>query len=108
MNSVVEHLKKARSLVEQGWTQVLNRVPGRDTTYFCAVGALRCADLDDPMDSTMRLPNWESWDSIYAARYMEGVVGDIATWNDDPERTQEEVLLAFDRAIALAEKGEGA
>jgi len=29
---------------------------------------------------------------------------DIPAWNDDPERTQEEVLDAFDRALKMAER----
>jgi hypothetical protein len=30
--------------------------------------------------------------------------GGVANWNDAPERTQAEVLAAFDRAIELAEQ----
>jgi hypothetical protein len=31
---------------------------------------------------------------------------EIARWNDAPERTQAEVLAAFDKAIELAEAGQ--
>jgi hypothetical protein len=37
--------------------------------------------------------------------YVRRVVGvNVVEWNDAPGRTKEEVLAAFDKAIALAQK----
>lgn len=42
------------------------------------------------------------------SEYIQAVIGEnsIQSWNDQPERTKEDVLEALDKAIALAEQDE--
>lgn len=99
MNSaVVVVLKKARALIEQGWTQgAFKRYtdnPDRPIEY-CAVGAIREAS------------NSEVWGELYDAGIclstaLRGMAytHDPIEFNDAPGRTREEVLEMFDKAIA--------
>lgn len=59
---------------------------------FDAYGAMRrAADIHGADFETLRL-----FDRVNGIRHRAG-------WNDAPERTQKDVLEAFDRAIAVAE-----
>jgi hypothetical protein len=103
MTAVATKLREARALIERGWTQEAFArgksgrvvVPnGRAAVCFCAVGAIKrydhwCYDL-------VAKP-------LATAIGVKGVTG-IYDWNDAPERTQADVLAAFDRAIELAEQ----
>jgi hypothetical protein len=102
VSAVADKLREARALIERGWTQL---VSARDcdgnpvdcdqpnAVSFCAVGAVsRAYDCD--YDA-----------SCPAHEIVSRVVGTVWVdqWNDVEERTQAEVLAAFDKAIALAE-----
>lgn len=88
-----EVLTNARALVAQGWTQG----DWRDGSCYCAAGALR---------SVTRGMLGDAWVEAVAA--LKAAIGrhrfcgdrEIIGWNDTPGRTQEEVIAAFDRAIA--------
>ena len=58
---------------------------------ICAVAESETAKVESRAESSLR----------------QVVIQRIDIWNDDPERTHEEVMNAFDKAIALAQK-EGA
>jgi hypothetical protein len=100
MSSVVEVLTKARALVERGWTQRASArnergeiVPTTSDAActWCALGALSVCGLDGswvPAAAALAVANFGTSDAH------------IPTWNDAPERTQAEVVAAFDRAIA--------
>lgn len=90
---------------------------------WCASGAVCCVAGVDSTDAEAMpsdgdhairllasavLPGWEKA-LVPAHRSSKPVVvatNTIAVWNDSPGRTHEDVLAAFDRAIALAEAGE--
>lgn len=98
-------LIEARQKISEGWTQrayarMSNEVDdggkvsadSRLATCWCVMGALVAVtpDLvryDQALDTIMGIIG-------------EKHTGDIIDWNDDPARTQEEVLELFDRAIA--------
>ena len=130
MNKVQKRLKKARKLVENGWARdhyriyapefpkwdedhlasVRYKAPGPQICY-CLTGAIMAAGKKNPKD--MYEPLTEDGVAIDAllavTRAVDssvpptpGIWGAMAKWNDVPDRTHEEVLLAFDEAIALA------
>lgn len=80
----------ARDLVERGWCQGVIAIGGE----VCAAGALtrsyRWREGDDPQIV------------IEALNRLQRAVGDfdISWWNDRPERTQADVLAAYDAAIS--------
>ena len=117
MSLVAEHLKRARGLVEQGWGRARYRTSyqNAEDSYavcFCAAGAIRAVELDDPLDTGISLPHWMRGDTMSAMDFLAHVVAGpgpykfredyVTRWNDIEGRTKEEVLLAFDDAIALA------
>lgn len=62
---------------------------GQHATCWCAVGAIR------------RLVPWGGeW--LQAVNYLNKVVGTSSLFNDDPDRTQAEVVAALRQASALA------
>jgi hypothetical protein len=95
-------LREARALVQRGWTQrwfakdAIGRRCHSDNPLaacWCASGALgRASGLNSVVYSK----------AIAALNAVVGDVG-IAAWNDEPDRTQDEVLAAFSRAIERAE-----
>jgi hypothetical protein len=110
VSAVADKLREARALCEAGWTQDnYADLNDNEETCYCASGAIglvACNDIDagdfdiDEQDPAYR--------SVIAA--LGAAVGckhsyEIARWNDAPERTQAEVLAAFDKAIQLAEQG---
>jgi hypothetical protein len=88
-SAVVEILKGARALIAAGWCQgeSWSSVDGRD--FYCALGALRAvAGLGSALP-------------LEAGELMRARVGPyVSRWNDDPVRTQAEVLALFDALIA--------
>lgn len=110
--SILSILTKARALLAQGWTQHHNArdkkgnpVPAwaPQATCYCLEGAIICV-AEGESHSTL----------VFAERILrkqideEGfspVYPSLATWNDDPERTQEEVLKLADRCIKEATHG---
>lgn len=81
-------LRKARELVEQGWTQ--GRYKTEDGCY-CGVGALIevTGSLREALPYTFHL------DQVVGGNF------EFEKWQDRRGRTQAEVLAAFDRAIEL-------
>ena len=65
---------------------------------FCAIGAIRRTLWVNPGRDTEERRELED----VASQALRESIGrpDISRWNDDPARTHEEVLAAFDRAIA--------
>ena len=91
-------LVEARQKIEQGWTQEAYArdktnekvsTSSREATCWCVMGALVAVTVryDQALDTIM---------GVIGAKHP----GDIIDWNDDPARTQEQVLELFDRAIA--------
>lgn len=94
-------LVAARGYVERGWTQRHFAVAedGRDVPArskeacsWCALGAVQRASVDLPMANT---------DTVYVASQALAKVAqrNMAIFNDMPERTQQEILDLFDKAI---------
>ena len=94
-------LQAARDLIAKGWTQGAYARDARDavTPYggpsackFCASGAIahiiggNAAASDEWYRALRVLTETTNWP--------------IASWNDQPYRTQADVLSAYDRAIA--------
>lgn len=109
-------LEKARYLItpREFWTQgsYTRYLPhyqrdGRpeQTTAYCSIGALREATrivtgkVDPILDPTYMPAKTYLGNAI---RPGYGIAADILTWNDRRARDHEEVLAAFDRAIAKA------
>ena len=96
-----ELLTEARALIAKGWCQGasardVHGIPadfwGQKAVTFCMSGAL------------CRMENF-IFDAHRTSRnilYSVIEVNNLATWNDREGRTQEEVLAAFDKAIAIA------
>lgn len=89
-------LEEAKKLIGAGWCQknYIRKKPDGGYEY-CSSGAII---LSTPDLNVVRC----------AAAFLKKVTDSnvsILRWNDAPERTHEEVLAAFDRAIDLA-KGE--
>ena len=98
-------LREARTTLEnpEAWTRgaLARRANGMSTytrsTYavsWCLVGAIARAGTDGETQSVaiLRLKKVIGKDAEHS----------IVQWSDNPERTHEEVLAAFDRAIADA------
>ena len=132
MNKVQKRLKRARDLVANGWASGSYRMDVSDSDVwvftaspvrfknpglqacFCATGAIMAAGLENPKDMAAQLfMDRLGSEAIVALgrAALEGyeydgthvtVWGALANWNDAPDRTHEEVLLAFDDAIAVA------
>lgn len=118
MERFINALRQIRATVAQGWTKGTNAVDhGGETVYsnsaqavaWCLLGAIaRTTDYtedtvhdelaDELIDAVRaaidRLPT--STPEVIETRQ-------ITTWNDDPERTQDEVLALLDGMIAEAE-----
>jgi len=108
-SSVVAVLAEARRLIsEVGWTQdAMARAAGLlidpmapNADCFCSVGAIKRASGDT---SDSAIGHHGAWEALSRTTNSESVM----EWNDTPGRTKEEVLAAFDRAIAKASNGEG-
>ena len=106
-----EILKAAKAKIEQGWTQnaEARTAPGGMDCYancelavcWCAMGAVFV------VVNASVLARWRHPDINNAVAMLEAVVGgDVAVWNDEPGRTQDEVVAMFDKAIAMADMAE--
>ena len=101
--AVAEVLRKARGYIERGWTRgIFARGPDgagvspvdASATCWCSIGAIVAAS------------NYDMTVCASASDVLRGVIqgGNIARWNDDPERTQADVIAVFDKGIAAAER----
>jgi hypothetical protein len=108
VSTVAEKLREARALIAKGWTQdaEARNAAGADIqdvdpafedvepVCWCAAGAIFWATGIDEYSTAA---------DVLVAAIGERTRHFIPQWNDAPERTQAEVLQAFDRAIELAE-----
>lgn len=92
----VEVLTNARALVAKNWSHGPPE-PGHD--IHCAVTAIH--EFYDCLAEKGR--DYSGPCAIFAKAAGLSGFADIADWNDHPDRTQLEVIAAFDKAIAIAE-----
>lgn len=102
--TVADVLRAARKKIEQGWCQhvyakddkglSVDLLSADTACQWCASGAIHLVGDGNAIAKG------------HAFRILKQTVGSIRSvprWNDDPHRTQAEVLAAFDKAIELAE-----
>lgn len=105
--SALEVLRKAReALVTRGWHQgdYGSDKARPDTCAVCAVGAIGVAITGSPFRWEPGVPR-AIWAIVSLLKHATGYHGRLFGdgWNDVPGRTVEEVLAAFDQAIATEE-----
>lgn len=102
--TTAEVLRAARAKIERGWCQgAIARTSRGDAVFhdsptarsWCVAGAIRCITINDPAARAAA-------DAEVARAVGSSYIGD---WNDERGRTKEQVLAAFDGAIAAAEAG---
>lgn len=106
--SVGSVLKTARDLVQTGWCQNAYEMEGRDLVKrFDILGALEAGAQGQPY-RVYNSARFAVVEAILEANFDGEYVGDdvIVDWNDDPKRTQEEVVAMFNRAIEYVVKAE--
>lgn len=107
MNPTAKLLTQARAVIERGWCQgcfardaegqpVAATDPLAET--FCIRGATRVVS---PNDDARERAHWHLENAIIDVTQRSYT--SLASYNDDPGRTQAEVLAVFDAAIKLAE-----
>jgi hypothetical protein len=110
--TTVEILTKARDLLskEGAWGQgyfaktkkgKLVESRSKRAATFCMLGAIQ--RFDNEGQFRLWSPEWYMAKK-YVASAIRTSIDNIASWNDKPKRTQEQVINAFDKAIAKAEK----
>lgn len=102
---VLALLVRGRELIEGGWTQgVFARIPSGtwadvmhpEASAFCSTGALWRAQYERTPAITIE----GHANVIVAVTWLGMVVGcSVPSWNDDPCRTKQEVVDAFNLAI---------
>lgn len=109
MSRTAEDLKAAVRLLEKyGWIQ--GRLGGAKTG-FCSIGAINAATsrnyfaADDKRFDPVQFVYRHRAACRALIEAAEIPFGQVADWNDDPERTKDEVLEAFRRAIEAEEAG---
>ena len=109
--TTVEFLKETRAKLAQGWTQgefarkdgVPTSTSALDSDCWCVVGALGyVALLHGDYDMPAKFAARSALVDAIGAEF-EGWRFSLPRWNDDPARTQGEVLAVFDKAIAAEE-----
>lgn len=93
--NAVDILRGARALIEKQWCQ------GYDTYGYCVITALGYSER------RLNAPYAECQAARGALRIAIDAhlhCGIIFRWNDAPERTKEDVLAAYDRAITAAKE----
>lgn len=128
-----EYLQQARALVEKGWCQGAYYINEdgtrasmrREAAAYCMMGAIeRCGHIEALKTAKLKEEKgapffsgsgfWSNPDFLAVINLLQNetmesdgqgttVCSGIIMWNDDPARTKEEVLAAFDAAIAKAE-----
>ena len=89
-------LKRAAELIRQGWTQGYYA----DGDKFCAMGAIHKGYVDCSASPFVI-------QCCFDALHKQINDTSIGRWNDQKERTQDEVIAALEAAASLAEwKGE--
>lgn len=97
LDDVTKLLIEGRGRIERGWCQGRFEAPGA----VCMLGAIRWNATWTP-EAEARLPT-----TMAARNRLSDAIGmretdraHIPYWNDAPGRTKDEVLAAFDKAIA--------
>lgn len=86
--SVKRVLEGAVEIVQNGWIQ--NAAHNEDRTAYCVLGALeQAAGIDDRWNDHALYKEAE----LMLKKFLQRT--DIFTWNDDPARTKEDVILAL-------------
>ncbi|MGW5267212.1 DUF6197 family protein [Rhodococcus sp. NPDC003994] len=102
--AVADVLDAAGDIVQNGWTRF--RYRSGDGCY-CALGAI--TEAADRLSVASSQPSYDRFGvDIKAGARLAAVLGIPATsmhigiprWNDDPDRTQDEVVTAFRTAAA--------
>lgn len=99
----LQTLKTARRLLaDVGWCQFeIRHRDSEEITAYCAIGALYAAtnlEFNKDFRSAQRvLENLLPPNGIFR-------ISSVVMFNDDPDRTKDEILDLFDRAIAVVEK----
>lgn len=100
--TAVDLLAGARALIEKGFCKGASArdakgfptpFGGPSACSWCASGAI--CHLASIVTASHKV-------AMAALRKAAGTTGSIAYWNDAPERTQADVLAAYDRAIEIA------
>jgi hypothetical protein len=90
--------KSAEYLIEKGWCQ--NRLFG-DNGEACLLGAMEAVEVRED-----QLPHW-GYERTRINDVLAEITGDptgmLYPWNNAPERTAEDVILAFKEAGARLE-----
>lgn len=96
---VLTTLLRARDYVAQGWIQDKMYATDESTGHvcYCAEGALMRAVTDVHQDQGVPFFALQQLAYHRLERQVNGHT--IWRWNDHPDRTQEQVVAAFDRAI---------
>lgn len=122
-DSVKTLLEQGRDRVARGWTQgALSSTDNNGTTY-CARGAIVCDNVllivpgvkrqaemllariirEQYPEYVCTRPGWCNGHNYDASDDKhERSIGTIVCWNNAPERTQDEVVAIFEKAIAEA------
>ncbi len=89
----------AKGFVQMSWGQGDDNVLGADAKCFCVATACCAATRKTPFQ--IADPESASRDMILVFKDANGIPKDMpmGDWNDAPERTKDEVLSAFDKAI---------
>lgn len=101
--TVLEVLQRGRDRIKKGWCQgayarnasnYAVNPEWRDAVAWCAEGACACGEINREVDA------------IKVLESCTHSLSPIYKWNDQPRRTQKQVLALFDCAIAKVEKQE--
>lgn len=97
--TTIDVLTNARERVARGWCQGSKEYMKPEAVFVCAQGAIWRAL--SPAVYPKFGPAFVRFLQIVES--METVIRSrLPSWNDDPRRTQAEVLAVFDRVIAVA------
>jgi hypothetical protein len=91
--TTVEVLRAARARIETSWVQADEGGYVGSPNYCALLATSGLADSNK---------EWQADEYVQRAIGTDSATG-VAGWNDAPGRTREEVIEAFDKAIALAE-----
>lgn len=98
MQSVIDILEAAKALIKNpiNWGKGDYVYRGDDTTKYCAIGAVMTVE-SDLADNALFVSERFLRDAL-----PEDADRRLVRYNDAPERTHEEIMSLFDRAIELA------
>ncbi len=124
----VENLTEARKLLLHGWGQgryihaldpdqhcflgLSRDAKPEQVKCYCLTGAIGMAQVYiDPKQTSLTILNEKQpvWQAIGKALGLEEddiTISNIAAWNDDPERTKDEVLFVLDHALTILESAQ--